>query len=682
MNPFFNTYGTFRDTIPFHRIGVPEIEEALLEGMKRELREIKDIVENPEAPTFENTIEALENTGRLLDSATTVMYNLSSAETSEALDELTNKYAPILSAHSNEIMLNEALFKRVQAVYMQREKHTGEALRLIENTYEAFERSGATLPEEAKEEYKKITSELSQLSLTFSQNNLKETNDFCLLVEDENQLSGLPETQIEQAAAEAKARQKEGWAFTLKAPSYVPFMTYADSRELRQKLYMAYSTRCTHGGETDNFEVVRRIVNLRQRKAQLLGYATFADFVLRRRMAQNTEKVYALLHELIENYREPARREVEAVSALARREQGDDFVLQPWDFSYYSNKLKRAEYDLDSEMLRPYFELERVKSGVFGLATKLYGITFREEKNIPVYHPDVVPYEVLDSDGSYLGVLYTDFHPRDGKQGGAWMTSYKEQWLMNNGEDHRPHVSVTMNFTKPTATKPALLTFEEVETFLHEFGHALHGLFSKCKYRSLGGTNVFWDFVELPSQFMENYAVEPDFLRTFARHYQTDEPLPEDLLQRIMKSRNFLVAYACMRQVSFGLLDMAYYTLTEPLQGDIREFEHAAWQEAQMLPQVPECCMSTQFGHIMAGGYAAGYYSYKWAEVLDADAFAHFKELGVFSREVATSFRENILSRGSSEAPMTLYLRFRGKEPSIQALLKRNGLLEENEGMK
>lgn len=682
MNPFFNTYGTFRETIPFHRIGVAEIEEALLEGMKCERQEIESIVDNPEAPTFENTIEALEQSGSLLDCATTVMYNLSSAETSEALDELTNKYAPILSAHSNEIMLNEALFRRVQAVYAERKKHTGEALRLIDNTYEAFERSGATLSETAKGEYKKVTAELSQLSLTFSQNNLKETNDFCLLVEDESQLSGLPETQIEQAAAEAKTRQKEGWAFTLKAPSYVPFMTYADSRELRRKLYMAYSTRCTHGGETDNFEVVRRIVNLRQRKAQLLGYKTFADFVLRRRMAQNTEKVYALLHELIENYREPARREVQAVAALARREQGEDFVLQPWDFSYYSNKLKRAEYDLDSEMLRPYFELERVKSGVFGLATKLYGITFREEKSIPVYHPDVVPYEVLDSDGSYLGVLYTDFHPREGKQGGAWMTSYEEQWLMSNGEDHRPHVSVTMNFTKPTATKPALLTFEEVETFLHEFGHALHGLFSKCKYRSLSGTNVFWDFVELPSQFMENYAVEPDFLRTFARHYQTDEPLPEELLQRIMKSRNFLVAYACMRQVSFGLLDMAYFTRTEPLQGDIREFEHAAWQEAQLLPQVPECCMSTQFGHIMAGGYAAGYYSYKWAEVLDADAFAHFKALGVFSREAATSFRENILSRGSSEDPMTLYRRFRGQEPSIRALLRRNGLLQENEGMK
>lgn len=677
MNPFLNTYGTYRETIPFHLIGVAEIEEALLEGMKREKLEVERIVENPEPPTFENTIEALECTGRLLDCATTVMYNLASAETSDALDELTNKYAPILSAHSNEIMLNKKLFERVQDVYAHREKFSGEALRLINNTYEAFERSGATLSDEAKEEYKSITSELSQLSLTFSQNNLKETNDFCLFVEDEEKISGLPETQIEQAAAEAKSRGKEGWVFTLKAPSYVPFMTYADCRELRKELHLAYGTRCTHGGATDNFEVVRRIVNLRQQKARLLGYKTYADFVLRRRMAQNTEKVYALLHELIANYREPALREVEAVAALARSEQGEDFVLQPWDFAYYSNKLKRAEYDLDSEMLRPYFELERVKRGVFGLATKLYGITFREEKAIPVYHPDVVPYEVLDADGAYLGVLYTDFHPRDGKQGGAWMTSYKDQWFTPEGEDHRPHVSVTMNFTKPTATKPALLTFEEVETFLHEFGHALHGLFSKCKYRSLSGTNVFWDFVELPSQFMENYAVEPDFLRTFARHYQTDEPLPETLLQRIMKSRNFNVAYACMRQVSFGLLDMAYYTLSEPLQEDIRAFEHAAWQEAQLLPQVPECCMSTQFGHIMSGGYAAGYYSYKWAEVLDADAFAHFKERGVFSREAADSFRENILSRGSSEDPMTLYLRFRGKEPGIQALLKRNGLKEE-----
>lgn len=678
MNAFFNTYNTYRETIPFDRIGVPEIEEALLEGMKREKQEIELIVSNHEAPTFENTIEALERTGRLLDSATTVMYNLASAETSEALDELTNKYASILSEHSNEIMLNEKLFERVRCVYGQRDKYSGEALRLLDNTYEAFERSGATLTDEAKSEYKKITSELSQLSLAFTQNNLKETNDFVLLVEDERQLSGLPETQIEQAAAEAQQREKSGWVFTLKAPSFVPFMTYADSRELREKLYMAYHTRCTHGGDTDNFEVVRRIVNLRQQKAQLLGYDTFADFVLRRRMAKNKESVYALLHNLIEKYREPAKREVEAVAALARKEQGDDFVLQPWDFAYYSNKLRRAEFDLDSEMLRPYFELERVKSGVFGLATKLYGITFREERSIPVYHPDVVPYEVLDADGSYLGVLYTDFHPRDGKQGGAWMTSYQEQWLTQEGEDHRPHVSVTMNFTKPTPTKPALLTFEEVETFLHEFGHALHGLFSKCKYRSLSGTNVFWDFVELPSQFMENYAVEPEFLRNFARHYETGELLPEELLQRIVKSRNFNVAYACMRQVSFGLLDMAYYTLREPLMEDIRTFEHAAWQEALLLPQVETCCMSTQFGHIMSGGYAAGYYSYKWAEVLDADAFDHFKALGVFSREAAQAFRTNILSRGSSEDPMTLYLRFRGKEPSINALLKRNGLMADN----
>lgn len=420
----------------------------------------------------------------------------------------------------------------------------------------------------------------------------------------------------------------------------------------------------------NNFDIVSRLVNLRRELAQLLGYDTYADYVLKRRMAERTENVYGLLQRLIDEYKAPALREVEAVAEKARREEGDDFVLQPWDFAYYAHKLQKERFDLDAEMLRPYFELSRVKQGVFGLATRLYGITFRENKDIPVYHPDVTAYEVFDEDGSYLAVLYTDFHPRSSKQGGAWMTNYKDEW---DGTS-RPHVSVTMNFTRPTAGKPALLTLSEVETFLHEFGHALHGIFATTKHRSLSGTNVYWDFVELPSQFMENYAVEKDFLRTFAFHHESGEPIPEDLIRRIVEARNFNVAYACMRQVSFGLLDMAYYTLRTPFDADVRAFEKEAWQATQLLPRQEETCMSVQFGHIMAGGYSAGYYSYKWAEVLDADAFDLFRQNGIFDRETARSFRTNVLSQGGTRPPMQLYRAFRGKEPDIEALLRRNGL--------
>ena len=451
-------------------------------------------------------------------------------------------------------------------------------------------------------------------------------------------------------------------------------MTYADNRELRQKMYMAKNTICTRGSEYDNTEIVKRIVNLRRERAQLLGSRTFADFVLQKRMAENSQNVYQLLNDLLQAYLPTAREEVKAVEAAARKREGADFVLQPWDFGYYAHKLQLEKYNIDGEMLRPYFELARVKQGVFGLATRLYGITFKENPDIPVYHPDVTAYEVYDKDGTFLAVLYADFHPRKGKQSGAWMTSYKDQWIDDDGTNHRPHVSVTMNLTKPTDSRPALLTLGEVETFLHEFGHALHGIFANTRFKSLSGTNVYWDFVELPSQIMENFAVEREFLHTFAFHYQTGEPLPDALIDRIVASRNFNVAYACLRQVGYGLLDMAYYTLEQPFDEDVEAFEKKAWATAQLLPQPEGTCMSVQFGHIMAGGYAAGYYSYKWAEVLDADAFSLFKQKGIFSQEVAQSFRDNILSRGGTEPPMTLYKRFRGQAPTIDALLERNGI--------
>lgn len=673
-NPFFEKYGTPHETIPFHSISITDIEEAISEGIKNEEYEISAIANNPEAPTFENTIVAFERSGELLQQATTVMYNLLSAETNDELDALSQRMAPLLSDHNSNIMLNRQLFHRINSVWEQyADKLEGEDRALLEKTYEAFERSGATLSDEKRQRLRDISAELSQLSLSFSQNNLKETNAFFLHITTEKDLSGLPEMQIQQAADIAKEKNMSGWVITLQAPSYVPFMTYADSRELRKQLYMAYNTKCTHDNNFNNYEIVRRIINLRQEKAKLLGYPTYADFVLKRRMAENPEKVYDLLNQLIVEYKSPAEKELSDISEHARCLEGNDFVLQPWDYSYYSHKLQMERFALDSEMLRPYFELSKVKQGIFDLATRLYGITFLENKDIPVYHPDVSAYEVYDADHRFLAVLYTDFHPRAGKQGGAWMTSYKEQWK-DGMENQRPHVAIVTNFTRPTANKPALLTLSEVETFLHEFGHALHGIFADTKYSSMSGTNVYWDFVELPSQFMENYAVEKAFLRTFACHYLTGELIPDELIERIIKSRNFNAAYACMRQVSFGLLDMAYYTLKEEFSSDIQKFEKKAWHKARLLPDPEDTCMTVQFGHIMSGGYAAGYYSYKWAEVLDADAFALFKKNGIFDRDTAEKFRNCILSKGGTEHPMVLYKKFRGKEPSIEALLIRNGI--------
>ena len=673
-NPFLTTYQTPFETTPFHLIKTEHFEPAMEKGMEEHNREVEAITHNPNEPTFSNTIVALEKSGALLDRVSTVFGNLLSAETSDELEVLAERMMPRLSEHSNNISLNERLFARIKQVYDETKQGalSQEDYMLLQNTYSSFIRNGANLTSEQKERFRQLSAELSVLTLKFSQNNLKETNRYELLLTPE-QTDGLPTSALDAYAQAAKDKNQEGYLVTLQAPSFVPFMKYSSHRELRKQLYMAYNTQCTHDDEFNNLEIVQKLVNLRLERAQLLGYSTVADYVLSKRMAENSDNVYKLLNELLDAYKPTAHQEVEDVKTLAKELEGEDFELMPWDWAYYSEKLKEKKFNLNEEELRPYFELKKVIQGVFGLATRLYGITFQENPNIPVYHPDVKAYEVKDKDDSFLAVLYADFHPRASKRSGAWMTNYKEQWKDENGNS-RPHVSVTMNFTKPSEEKPALLTFSEVNTFLHEFGHALHGIFANTTYQSMSGTNVYWDFVELPSQIMENFAIEKDFLNTFAKHYQTGENIPEDMIQRIVDASNFNVAYACLRQLSFGLLDMAWYTRTEPFEGNVRNYEKQAWLKAQILPSVEDTCMTVQFSHIMSGGYAAGYYSYKWAEVLDADAFSLFQKNGIFDAETANSFRENVLSKGGTEHPMTLYKRFRGQEPNIDALLKRNAI--------
>ncbi|MBO4811067.1 MAG: M3 family metallopeptidase [Prevotella sp.] len=671
-NPFFEPYRTLHDVAPFDRIRLEDYEEAFMEGIRRDKEFLDKTINNPAKPTFDNTIinkdDDPEGYYDLLERVSTVFFNLLSAETNDEMDALAQKMSPILTQHANDMRLNEQLFERVRQVHLHHRRLTPEEKRLLDDCYQGFVRSGALLDKEGKDRLRQLTEEASLLGLQFSQNLLKENKAFSLHITDAAQLDGLPQTAIDAAAEEAKQRGEEGWTFTLDAPSYSPFMTYSTQRELRQRMYMAYNTKGIHDNDCNNLAICQRLINLRREIAQLLGYKTYADYVLSRRMAKNVRGVYRLLNQLVDAYKPTAKKELEELE-----KQGVG-LLQPWDVAFYSHKLKLKKYNIDAEMLRPYFQLDKVIDGVFGLATRLYGITFKENKAIPVYHPDVKAYEVFDRDGSYLAVLYADFHPRKGKQGGAWMTQYQGQWIDKKGENVRPHVSLVMNLTKPTPDKPALLTLGEVETFLHEFGHALHGMLSNCRFESLSGTNVLWDFVELPSQFMENFAVEREFLRTFAFHYDTGEPLPDELIRRIVRSRNFMVATACMRQVSFGLVDMAYYTMRDEFTGDIIAFEKQAWQKAIIMPQRMDTCMTTQFSHIMAGGYAAGYYSYKWAEVLDADAFAVFKRSGIFNEKTAQRFRDCILSRGGTDDPMTLYKNFKGSEPTIDALLKRNGI--------
>lgn len=676
-NPFYSEYDTPHQTVPFNKIKVEHYEPAIMEGIKQHAAEVEAIVNNPEEPTFENTIVALEYAGSLLDRVVTVFFTLNHAETSDEMQELAQKLSPVLTEHSNNISLNEKLFARIKAVYetVDRSTLTIEQQRLLQDSYDGFARSGANLNEEDKAKYRELTTELGQATLAFGQNTLKATNSYALNVTDSTRLAGLPESALEAAAQTAKEKGQEGWTFTLHAPSYSPLMMYCEDRDLRHELYMAYNTQCVQDNEFNNEELVKKIVNLRLAIAQLLGYESHADYVLENRMAENAGNVNNLLDQLLVAYLPAAKEEVKAVQEIAARTEGKDFELMPWDWAFYSEKLRVEKYSLNDEMVRPYFKLENVTNGVFGLATRLYGITFVENKDIPVYHPDVKAYDVLDKDGAYLAVLYTDFFPRAGKQSGAWMTSFKEQYV-KDGVDSRPHVTITMNFTKPTESKPALLTQDEVETFLHEFGHALHGMFSATTYPSMGGTSVYRDFVELPSQLMENFLPKKEFLATFAYHYETGELIPDELVERIVRAQNYNAAYLCIRQLSLGILDMAWYSRTTPFEGDVIAYEQEAWKSTQLLPSAQGTNMTTHFGHIMSGGYSAGYYSYKWSEMLDADAFSLFEEKGIFSEEVATSFRENILSKGGSEHPKELYRRFRGQDATIDALMKRDGIVK------
>jgi len=678
-NPFFNDYSTPHNTVPFHLIKLEHYEEAFMEGMKREKEELDKIINNEEEPTFDNTIIYKDETKGehyydLLGRASTVFSCMLGAETNDDLDALAQKMSPLLTQHANDMQLNEKLFKRIKHVYEHHRELTPEEATLLQKVYDGFVRSGALLNEEGKEQFRRLSEEASLLSLQFSQNLLKENKAFELHLTNEEDLDGLPESARQMAAHAAQEQNKEGWIFTLDFPSYSPFLTYSTKRELREKLYMAKNTEGIHDNPENNLAICTRLINIRRELAQLLGHETYADYVLEHRMASSIKNVYKLFNDLISAYKPQAIKELKEVEQLAKEMEGDAFEMQPWDFGYYSHKLQLQKYNIDSEMLRPYFELSKVIEGVFGLANRLYGISFKENNEIPVYHQDVKAYDVFDADGSYLAVFYADFHPRKGKQGGAWMTEFQGQWINRKGENIRPHVSVVMNFTKPTPQKPALLTLGEVETFLHEFGHSLHGMFANTRFGSLSGTNVWWDFVELPSQFMENYATEKEFLRTFAYHFESGEPIPDELIDRIIKSKNYLSAYGCLRQVSLGLLDMAYYTQKDEFKEDIITFEKDAWKDAIITKQLPNTCMTTQFSHIISGGYAAGYYSYKWAEVLDADAFSLFKKNGIFDKNTALSFRENILSKGGTEHPMTLYKRFRGQEPTIDALLERNGI--------
>ena len=676
-NPFFVPYDTPHHTIPFDRITLKDIEEAFIEGIRRDKEQMEKTINNPEKPTFENTILNIDDDPfyyGLLDRVSNAFFNLLSAETNDEMDALAQKIEPLLTQHHNDMLLNSQLFERIKAVHRHHRRLTPEEKRLLDNIYESFCRNGALLDDEGKSRLRQMNEEASMLSLQFSQNLLNERKAYILHLTNETDLDGLPDRVREAAAQEAKEKGLEGWVFTLDSPSLGPFMKYSNRRDLRKQLYFASNTLCTHETPTNNVDICKRLITLRGESARLLGFKSFANYIMKHRMATNTRNVYRLFDQLIDAYKPTALKEVAEIAKTARKSEGRSFTMEPWDLSHYSYKLKMSKYDIDSEMVRPYFELSRVIEGVFGLANRLYGITFKENKSIPVYHPDVKAYEVFDKDGSYLAVFYADFHPRKGKRGGAWMTSYQGQFINRKGENVRPHVSVVMNLTKPTDSKPSLLSLGEVETFLHEFGHSLHGMFANTRFESMSGTNVWWDFVELPSQFMENYSIEKEFLRTFAFHYETGEPLPDELINRIVRSRNFMVAYGCLRQVSFGLLDMAYYTLREPFTDDLMAFEKKAWEKALVFKQQPGTCMTVQFSHIMAGGYAAGYYSYKWAEVLEADAFSVFKKNGIFDPSTAQRFRDCILSRGGTEHPMTLYKQFKGSEPTIDALLRRNGI--------
>ncbi|MDR2466995.1 MAG: M3 family metallopeptidase [Prevotellaceae bacterium] len=671
-NPLLADWNTPFQAPPFEQIKNEHYLPAFRAAAEKARAEIRAVADNAAPPDFENTLEALEAGGELLDRLTLLFFNLEAAETNETLQAVARDVTELTTGFSNDMYLDEKLFERIKRVRENSAELSGERKMLLDKIYRAFAANGATLSADDKAKFREISSQLALLTLTFNQNLLAATNAFVMQITDEADLKGLPQSAVDAAREEAKSRKLDGWAFTLHQPSYLPFVKYADNRTLREKLYRAFNSKAM-SGDKSNLEIIEQIVNLRLRLANLLGYKSYAAYRLETTMAKNVEAVNALLDALLLASKPAVENELKALRDFARAEAGADFEIMPWDLNYYAEKLKSLKYALNDETPRPYFKLENVVDGAFKLANILYGLNFARRDDVPAYHPDVKAFEVTDDKGAFIALLYLDFFPRAGKSGGAWMTIFREQ-RKTGGSNQRPIVSLVCNFTEPTDAKPSLLTFGEMETFLHEFGHGLHGMLSDVTYKSLAGTNVYHDFVELPSQIMENFCVEKQFLDLFARHYETGEGIPDKLIARIVESRNFMAGYACIRQLNFGRLDMAYHTLETPLAVEVSEFERKATDETTVLPRVSETLASSSFAHIFAGEYAAGYYGYKWAEVLDADAFSVFARNGVFDKATAESFRRNILSRGGTENPMTLYLAFRGQEPSIDALLERSGL--------
>ena len=672
MNPLLSPF----DTAPFSQIKNEHFKPAFLQSIEDARAEIDSITNNSEAPTFENIIEALEFSGQQLDRISSVFFNLNSAETNEEIQKIAQEISPLLSEFGNDITLNEDLFKRVKAVYDQKDDLdlTVEQNTLLDKKYKSFSRNGANLSEEKKKRLREIDAKLAKLKLTFGENVLAETNKFQLHLTDEADLDGLPEGEKEAAAQLAISKGKEdGWMITLDYPSYIPFMKYAKNRALRKKLSLAFGSKGFHNDELDNQENVLEIAKLRFERANLLGYKTHADFVLEERMAETPEKVHSFLSELLEKAKPAAEREFKQLENFAKKLDNID-RLEKWDSSYYSEKLKQELFNLDDEKLKPYFKLENVINGVFKVAENLFDLQFEEVHDIEKYHEEVKTFKVYDADKNFISLFYADFHPRAGKRGGAWMTSFKSQWK-RNGENVRPHISNVCNFTPSTKSKPSLLTFNEVTTLFHEFGHGLHGMLANTTYPSLSGTSVFWDFVELPSQVLENWCYEKEALELFAKHYETGETIPMELVEKIKESATFQEGMQTLRQLSFGLLDMSWHGIDPTSITNVKAHEDEAFKDTSLYPETPETCMSTAFSHIFQGGYSSGYYSYKWAEVLDADAFAYFKEKGIFNKEVATKFKDNVLSQGGTENPMVLYKRFRGAEPKVEALLVRAGLL-------
>ncbi len=675
MKTLTSTFNTKHNTAPFSQIKMEDYKPAFIENIAKAKAEIDAIINNPEAPTFENTIEALDFSGDALDRLSSIFFNLNSAETCDEMQKIAQEVTPLLTEFSNDITLNEDLFKRIKSVYEQKNtlNLTTEQATLLDKKFKSFSRNGALLSEEKKAKLREIDTELAKLKLTFSENVLAETNNYQLHITNEIALKGLPEGTIEAAKSLAKSKDLEGWIFTLDHPSYLPFVTYAENRELRKEIAIAAGKKAFQNNEFDNQEITLKIAKLRFERANLLGYETHSHFVLEERMAQNPEKVKSFLNDLLVKAKPAAEREFAELTAFAKALDGIE-KLEKWDGAYYSEKLKQKLFNLDDEKLKPYFKLENVLNGAFTIANKLFGLTFTEVFDIDKYHEEVTTYEVKDEFGALVALFYADFFPRPGKRNGAWMTSFKSQYI-KDGKNERPHISNVCNFTKPTETKPSLLTFNEVTTLFHEFGHGLHGMLANTVYPSLSGTSVYWDFVELPSQVMENWCYEPEALALFAKHYETGEIIPQDYVEKIKESASFQEGMATLRQLSFGLLDMAFHSNNPTEITDVKAFEKAAFDGTTLYPDVAENCMSVSFSHIFAGGYSSGYYSYKWAEVLDADAFAYFQEQGIFNKEVATKFKDNVLSKGGTELPMELYKRFRGQEPKADALLKRAGLI-------